>query len=71
MTHTQQTTVSYLQAFLNQQAYVRTPEGLLVKVKILDAKVAWGKTRLLVEPLAGSGQVWIDESRLNVTEAQK
>jgi len=31
---------------------------------VLDAKERWGMPRLLVEPVAGSGQVWVGIERV-------
>jgi hypothetical protein len=41
-------------------------EGLSVLCKILDAKTAYGKVRLLVKPVSGSGSKWIETSRVKV-----
>ena len=34
-----------------------------VEYRVADAKQAWGKTRLLVTPVAGSGAKWIEADR--------
>lgn len=34
--------------------------GLMVGVRITDVKMAWGKLRFEVSPLAGSGSVWVE-----------
>jgi hypothetical protein len=31
---------------------------------VIDAKNSWGKVRVLVQPLAGTGQQWIELGRL-------
>lgn len=33
---------------------------LMVKVTVLDYKLAYGKDRWLVTPVAGDGQVWVE-----------
>lgn len=40
-------------------------ESLAVACKVLDVKQAYGNWRLLVEPVAGSGQQWVDVSRVH------
>lgn len=37
---------------------------LKVSVRIIDAKSAYGALRFLVEPVAGSGQVWVSADRV-------
>lgn len=41
-----------------------TVEGFTIQVKIVDAKKAYGCTRYLVEPVNGSGQQWVNDSRV-------
>lgn len=38
--------------------------GLTIEVNILDVKLAWGKERYEVEPVAGSGKVWVESITL-------
>ena len=33
-------------------------------VKVVDVKISWGRTRVLVRPLDGEGEAWIDEYTL-------
>lgn len=35
--------------------------GLTVLVKILDVKQSYGRTRYLVTPVTGSGEVWVEQ----------
>lgn len=44
-------------------------ERLMVAVRVLDAKVAWGATRYLVTPMAGEGTMWVDAGRVTLDEA--
>ena len=39
-------------------------EDLHIACRVRDSKMAYGRPRLLVEPLAGVGQQWIELSRL-------
>lgn len=34
--------------------------GLNVEVKVLDIKNSYGRTRYLVTPVKGSGEVWVE-----------
>jgi hypothetical protein len=48
---------------LNAQVGVKC-EGLLVSCTILDIKQAYGRYRFQVQPVAGSGSMWVEDSRL-------
>ena len=37
-----------------------------IEVKILDATTAYGHTRFLIQPVAGSGEKWVDIKYLNL-----
>jgi hypothetical protein len=39
-------------------------ESFQVRMRILDAKSAYGNVRLLVTPVTGEGEAWIDCSRI-------
>ena len=43
-----------------------TVEGLRLSVRVVDAKVSYGKLRLLVQPTdeQSSGQMWVEEGRV-------
>ena len=43
---------------------VRVEDVLMVNCKVVDVKTAWGRPRLLVTPVAGSGRQWVDLSRV-------
>lgn len=45
---------------------LRTQEGLLVPVDIVDVKIAWGRLLLLITPAKGQGKgtAWISEERM-------
>ena len=42
-------------------------DKLQFDVLILDAKVSYGNARFLVTPVSGSGEVWVDSSRVTVS----
>lgn len=35
-------------------------------VEVLDVKVSYGNLRYLVKPVSGSGQVWVNDSRVTL-----
>lgn len=39
-------------------------EGLLVRCTIQDIKSAYGRYRFQVVPVAGTGSLWVEDSRL-------
>ena len=43
-----------------------TDARLIIGVKVLDAREAWGRTDLLVTPEAGQGQAWVSADRVKV-----
>jgi hypothetical protein len=43
-------------------------EYLSVDVAIVDAKRSYGRTLLLVRPVAGSGEQWVEEGRVSGIE---
>jgi hypothetical protein len=61
--HNQRNTVTELIPAVGAAVDVRF-EGLTVTCAVLDAKNSWGKVRLLVAPLAGAGDQWIELGRL-------
>ena len=40
-------------------------EYLSVDVRIVDAKRSYGRTLLLVRPVSGSGEQWVEEGRVS------
>jgi hypothetical protein len=60
---TTQRTARELTPAIGQQVHVAF-EQLTVLCTVLDAKNSWGKVRLLVQPVAGRGQQWIELQRL-------
>lgn len=45
-------------------------EQLQVRCLVLDAKNAYGNVRLLVKPVTGDGQQWVDITRLIAPEVR-
>ena len=46
--------------YIDSVGELRTSRGLLVTVKVLDSRRAWGKVQLFVTPVNGRGAVWVD-----------
>ena len=46
-------------------------ESFQVPMTVTDAKVAYGNKRLLVSPIGGRGQAWVDASRIEPQRSQK
>ena len=38
--------------------------GINVDIKIIDIRQVYGNTRYLITPLAGTGQIWVNEESL-------
>ena len=43
-------------------------ESLSVNVTVVDTKRSYGRTLLLVRPIAGSGEQWVEEGRVSGIE---
>ena len=37
--------------------------SLSIRVKVLDVKFAYGRTRYLIQPISGSGTTWTEQIR--------
>jgi hypothetical protein len=46
-------------------------DDLMVEVKIADARLRFGHLDLLVTPVAGSGERWVEQHRVDVQPARK
>lgn len=56
-------TVQTMQSAIGKTVYLRV-DSLHVSCEVTDAKSAYGRIRLLVKPVSGSGEMWVEESRL-------
>jgi hypothetical protein len=54
---------SSLALYLGKTGVLRC-EYLSVDITIADAKRSYGRTLLLVRPVAGSGEQWVEEARV-------
>ena len=55
---------SSLALYLGKTGVLRC-EYLSVDITIVDAKRSYGRTLLLVRPVAGSGEQWVEEARVH------
>lgn len=46
-------------------------ESLWIRARVLDTKFAWGSPRLLVTPIAGTGEQWVMPDRVRLVEERK
>jgi len=58
---------SALALYLGKSGVLRC-EYLSVNVAIVDAKRSYGRTLLLVRPVSGSGEQWVEETRVREIE---
>lgn len=63
----QRNTVRELAPAVGETVFVRM-ETFRVPCVVLDAKNSWGKVRLLVTPVYGEGEQWIELERLVVPQ---
>lgn len=45
-------------------------DSLRVPVEVLDSRYTFGRTDLLVSPVGGNGQQWVERARVDVGGAQ-
>ena len=58
---------SSLALFIGKSGALRC-EDLSVDVTVADAKRSYGRTLLLVRPVAGTGEQWVEEGRVRWPE---
>lgn len=40
-------------------------DQLVINCIVVDAKAAWGRVRLLVKPVCGRGEIWVEMGRVS------
>ena len=60
---TSEQNASSLALYIGKTGVLRC-EYLSVDVAIVDAKRSYGRTLLLVRPVSGAGEQWVEESRV-------
>jgi hypothetical protein len=63
MTKQTQHTARQLAPAIGAEVLVRF-ESVNIACTVVDAKNSWGQVRLLIQPVAGKGQQWIELGRL-------
>jgi hypothetical protein len=53
-----------MQALIHQKVYLHVQFGLCMTCDVKDVKQAYGKLRVLIAPVSGCGQAWVDASRV-------
>lgn len=61
------TTAREMLPAIGQTVSVRSDIGE-VHCKVLDVKSAYGRNRLLIVPIAGTGETWVDITRVSKIE---
>ena len=58
--------LSEYEGYIGKLASINEPDGLTIQVYILDVKNVYGCIRFKVKPVAGAGEVWVNEGRVNI-----
>jgi hypothetical protein len=58
--------VGKLAQHIGKEGTLTTHEGLVIRVKILDVRQAYGRDDVLVSPVRGSGEAWVSADRLKL-----
>lgn len=64
------TTANDMTPVIGQTVQLRV-EDIKVLVMVLNAKNSYGRLRLLVTPVAGSGEQWVEMSRVSLIDNQQ
>ena len=68
---TSEQNASSLALYIGKAAVLRC-EYLSVDVTIVDAKRSYGRTLLMVRPISGSGEQWVEEYRIHdISEGER
>ena len=59
-----------LATYRDRQGFIKV-DDLRVEVKVTDARLRFGHLDLLVTPVAGSGERWVEQHRVDLPEAAK
>ena len=57
-------TVNEMSKRVGKTAELRIKNGMIITVKIIDARTVYGRTDFMVEPISGKGAVWVGRSSL-------
>jgi hypothetical protein len=56
--------ITELAGYVGKTCSWRAALNVTVQVRVVDVRRAFGRLDLLVEPIAGSGQLWIDQEKV-------
>ena len=62
-------TVQNMKDLVGKEGMFATNEGLDVRVKILDVKMAYGYILYCITPVAGGGKRWVRSDRVTISRA--
>ena len=62
-------TTTALQVHIGQVYRWAPHPAVRVEMRCIDARVAYGKVQLCIEPVSGSGFCWVDLASLQATES--
>jgi hypothetical protein len=57
-------TTAELAKYIDQTATYHGVPGLVIEVKVIDARMSWGQVQLQIQPTSGSGSKWINAESL-------
>jgi len=60
-------TTKDLVQYIGKEGYVNYYD-LRINIKVLDVKMAYGRTRFQITPLSGSGEEWVEGVKFNEEE---
>lgn len=60
------TTVEKMRQYIGKTGSIQGDGTIRVTVEIKDAKSSYGVTRLLVSPITGSGEAWVNAVRVEL-----
>ena len=53
-------TTAELAKYIDQTATYHGAPGLVIEVKVIDARMSWGQVQLQIQAVAGSGSNWVN-----------
>ena len=57
-------TTAEMAKYIGQTGTYHGIPGLVVEVKIVDARMSWGQLQLQVQPTSGSGSKWVNSDSI-------
>lgn len=60
-------TATTMQPYVGQTVNVQF-ESVVVPCRILDVKMAWGKSKFSIQPINGSGSQWVESGRIKFAD---